>query len=88
MAIAVVESMPISMAPLIFLDIRIAVMTSPADATTTDVVKTPKVTSVASLFTTIPADLRPMKAMKSPIPTPIARFRFMNMVSVTISLNW
>ena len=44
-------------------------------------VRCPMLTKVASLETMMPAFLRPMKAMKSPMPAPMARFSVAGMAS-------
>ena len=69
----VVIAIPISKAPGIFLTRRTAVEIKPTITSNTLGWKIwPRATRVASFLTEIPAFWRPIKAIKRPIPTPIA----------------
>ena len=75
-AISEVPTMPYRIAPLTFLYISTAVPSSPMIAShAVGVVSEPRPTRVASLATTMPADLKPRKARKAPMPAVIANFR-------------
>ena len=83
--ISVVAMMPISRLPGTFLMTSTLVMMMPmAPNRAEPSVIFPIVTRVAALAATMPAFFRPMKAIKRPIPAPMARFREAGMAS-TIS---
>ena len=66
-------AIPIKRAPVTFLTKRTAVTTSPIITSITLGSKMlPKETKVAAFLTEIPAFCRPIKAIKRPIPTPMA----------------
>ncbi len=64
-----------SIAPLIFLEFKIAIIRMPITAIIAPgAIIEPRDTRVASLDTTIPAPVKPIKAIKSPIPAVTAYF--------------
>ena len=72
----VAASIPISSAPLTFLENNTPMITRPMIQTSGPAeAMLPTVTRVASEPTTIPAFLKPISAIKKPIPAEIARFR-------------
>ena len=74
--ISVVMMIPMRMPPRTFSITRPAVIIKPIIATrAVPWVIFPRVTSVESEFTMIPAFCRPMKAMNRPIPAPMAFFK-------------
>ncbi len=79
---AAVARMPIRIEPLIRRVSSTAMSTTPARPRMTGGVSGPRPTSTASLLTTSPRFCRPMKVMKSPIPTLAASRRFRGMDSM------
>ena len=85
MPISVVARIPMSRLPGTFLMTSTLVRMMPITPSRAEPsVILPMVTKVASLAATIPAFFRPMKAMKRPIPAPMARFREAGMASTII----
>ena len=73
MPMMVVAMIPISRAPGTLRMTRMPVITRPmTDRSPAPEVTSPRSTSVAGLSMTIPPPLRPIRAMKRPIPAPIA----------------
>ena len=85
MPMSVVARIPMSRLPGTFLMTSTLVRMMPITPSRAEPsVILPMVTKVASLAATIPAFFRPMKAMKRPIPAPMARFREAGIASTII----
>ena len=73
MPITMVIRTPKSIAPCTFLIYRKPVISRPMMPSSAEpLVTSPSVTSVASLLAIMPADCKPIKAIKRPMPAPIA----------------
>ena len=79
-------TIPISIAPRTFHTLKAAISSSPNSASAAPgALRSPSATSVAGLATTIPAFLRPMKPMNSPIPPATAANRC---TGIADTINW
>ena len=80
--IKVTASIPIIIAPGVFLIERIDINKNPRPASNVGgFVKSPKLKNVAPLASMIPPFLSPIKPMNKPTPAPIAILRFIGMLS-------
>ena len=86
MATAVITSMPMRIAPLMFRACSTAMMKKPAIASPTSIVfRFPSPTRTASSLTMMPAPCRPMNAIKTPIPAAMPIFSDVGMSFTMLS---